>query len=189
MFRLDEVDDNTHKDEVVLLSIRLLGSCSVWECVVCFKGWCVFHVKEVPSLESKDLFLVFVSGDVSKSSAGAYAIVFFFFFFDHSSLWQCTFFFFLFFLRTARLLFFGGASPSGSDLFFFFIYRRSSLVTLVTCAVWDQHLAFQVFFFSSSRTLSTTVRCQWKKEGITSEKKRRWLTLNMFTFFLFFSSV
>ena len=99
-----------------------------------------------------------------------------FFFFDPSSLWQCTFFFSFFFFRALIC-------------FFFYIYRRSSLVTLVTCAVWDQHLAFQVFFFSSSRTLSTTVRCQWKKEGITSEKRRRWLTLNMFTFFLFFSSV
>lgn len=55
----------------------------------------------------------------------------------------------------------------------------------MTCAAWDQHLAFQVFFFYSSRTLSTTVRCQWKKEDITSEKRRRWFTLNMFTFFCF----
>lgn len=116
VFGLDEVDDKTHKDEVVLLSIRLLSSCSAWECVVCFKGWCVFHVKEVPSPESKDLFLVFVSGDLNKSSAGAFAIVFFFFF-DHSSLWQCTFFFSFFFKDRAFTFFF--ALTVGLWSFFF----------------------------------------------------------------------
>ena len=122
VFRLDEVDDNTHKDEVVLLSIRLLGSCSVWECVVCFKGWCVFHVKEVPSLESKDLFLVFVSGDVSKSSAGAYAIVFFFFFFWSFIIMAMYFFFFPFFFKDRTFTFFWGGLTVGLwSVFFFYI--------------------------------------------------------------------
>lgn len=73
-------------------------------------------------------------------------LLFFFFLIIHH--YGNVLFFFPFFFKDRTFTFFFWASPSGSDLFFFFyIYRRSSLVTLVTCAVWDQHLAFQVFFF------------------------------------------